>query len=219
MMTVLADCLGVISVSAYGVRSKKSKNRVRVFSCCDFVLSKKNGDIYRLEQSDLVDGFYPVCEDIVKLSLANYICNLAKDAFGEGDRNVLSLLLNAMYVISYKETDIELVKAAYELKLSQYMGYEPHIECCSVCGNAEEIIGFDISGGVKCKGCMKPGDIDMSAGAYAAIRYILQKRDTKIFAFEATDAVKNELSRISEKYISEKSERSYKSLEYFKKMM
>ena len=64
MMTVLAAGLGVISVSAYGVRSRKSKTRVRLFSCADFVLSKKSGDIYRMEQMDLVDAFFPICATV-----------------------------------------------------------------------------------------------------------------------------------------------------------
>ncbi len=218
MMTVLADGLGVISVSGYGVRSRKSKTRVRVFSCADFVLSKK-GDIYRMEQMDLVDAFFPVCEDITKLSLANYLSDLAKDAFGTADRDVLKLLLNTMYVISYKDIDLNLAKAVYEIKIAQYMGYEPHITSCVACGNTDNIEAFDMESGVKCKTCKKAGDYPIMRGVYEALKFILQKEDTKIFSFEVSDEVKKELCQIAEKYITAKTERNYKSLEYLKKIM
>lgn len=219
MMTVLADGLGVISVSAYGVRSKKSKTRVRLFSCCDFVLGKKSGDIFRMEQMDLVDSFYPICEDIEKLSLANYLSDLTRDAFETSDGNILSLLLNTMYVISYKEVSLSLVKAVFELKIAQLMGYEPIMDSCVKCGAKEGISAFDISGGVKCKVCQSGYDLPMQGGTYAAVRHILFGEDAKLFSFSVTEPILKELSKIAEKYILEKCERNYKSLDYLKKMM
>lgn len=218
MMTVLADGVGVISVSAYGVRSRKSKTRVRLFSCADFVLNKK-GDIYRMEQMDLVDAFFPICEDITKLSLANYLGDLAKDAFGTADQDVLKLLLNTMYVISYKDIDLNLAKAVYEIKIAQYMGYEPHIASCVTCGNIEDIVAFDMESGVRCKNCRKASDYLIPQGVYEALKYILQKEDSKIFSFSVSDEVKKELCKIAEKYITDKTERNYKSLDYLKKIM
>lgn len=219
MMTVLADGLGVISVSAYGVRSRKSKTRVRLFSCADFVLSKKSGDIYRMEQMDLVDAFFPICEDITKLSLANYMADLAKDAFGTMDENVLKLLLNTMYVISYKDADLGLAKAVYEIKIAQYMGYEPQVDSCVICRNTEDIAAFDMESGVKCKNCKKASDYPILQGVYEALKYILQKEDSKIFSFSVSEEVKKELCKIAEKYITDKTERNYKSLDYLKKIM
>ncbi len=172
-----------------------------------------------MEQMDLVDAFFPICEDITKLSLANYLGDLAKDAFAAADRDVLKLLLNTMYVISYKDTDLCLAKAVYEIKIAQYMGYEPHIESCVACGKTEDIEAFDIKSGVKCKRCKAPGDYPIMRGVYEALKYVLQKEDTKIFSFEVSDEVKKELCKIAEKYITDKTERNYKSLDYLKKIM
>ncbi len=218
MMTVLADGLGVISVSCYGVRSRKSKTRIRLFSCADFVLSKK-GDIYRMEQMDLVDAFFPICEDITKLSLANYLSDLAKDAFSTADQDVLKLLLNTMYVISYKDTDLNLAKAVYEIKIAQYMGYEPQVTSCVICGRLDNIEAFDMESGVKCSSCKKATDYPIMRGVYEALKFILQKEDAKIFSFEVSDEVKKELCKLAEKYIASKTERNYKSLDYLKKIM
>lgn len=218
MMTVLADGLGVISVSCYGVRSRKSKTRIRLFSCADFVLSKK-GDIYRMEQMDLVDAFFPICEDITKLSLANYLSDLAKDAFSTADSDVLKMLLNTMYMISYKDTDLSLAKTVFEIKIAQFMGYEPQVTSCVNCGNTENIEAFDMESGVKCSSCKKATDYPLMRGVYEALKFILQKEDAKIFSFSVSDEVKKELCKLSEKYIAQKTERNYKSLDYLKKIM
>ena len=218
MITVLADGLGVISVSAYGVRSRKSKTRIRLFSCADFVLSKK-GDIYRMEQMDLVDAFFPICEDLAKLSLANYLSDLAKDAFSTADNDILKLLLNTMYLISYKDLDLALLKAVFELKIAQYMGYEPHIESCVSCGNTQDIVAFDMESGVKCRACKNVSDIPVLQGVYEALKFILKKEDAKIFSFSVSGEVKSELCKLAEKYITSKTERNYKSLDYLKKIM
>ena len=170
-----------------------------------------------MEQMDLIDSFYPVCEDVAKLSLASYLCDLAKDAYETSDKGVLSLLLNTLYVISYKDVNISLIKAVFEIKLSQYMGYEPHMDSCIKCENDDKIVAFSLDGGVKCTSCVIGSDLKMSKGTYEAILHILN--NTNIFSFSVSDEVKKELSHIAEGYILEKCERDYKSLDYLKKMM
>lgn len=221
MLTLLCKDIGVVSASCYGVKSKKSKLRAasQVFTCCDFILSKKNGDIYRVESAEIVDAFYPICEDIVKLSLANYFCDLATEWSQSDDGCVLSLLLNTLYVLAYREVPLGLIKAVFELRLAKEAGYEPSTEFCIKCGKAESPVAFDISGGVKCKACATAWDIPMSAGLLAAIEYILAAEDNRIFSFTVTESVQRELENLAEKYILTKSERSYKSLEYLKKIM
>lgn len=221
MLTLLSGGLGVISASCYGVKSKKSKLRAasQVFTCCDFILSKKNGDVYRVESAEIVDSFYPVCEDIVKLSLANYLCDLSLEASQSDDGRILSLLLNTLYILAYREFEPKLVKSVFEIKLAQISGYEPSMDSCIKCGMSEGLSGFDLSGGMTCKACQSPWDIKVSAGLYRAVKFILDANDNKIFAFTVSHEVGEELSELSEKYILAKTERSYKSLDYLKKIM
>lgn len=221
MLTVLAEGLGTISACAYGVRGKKSKMRAAVqpFTCADFVFSRKGGDIYRVESAEIVDSFYPICEDIVKLSLANYLCDLSLEACqGDGDR-VLSLLLNTMYVLAYRDISPRLAKAVFELKLAQYSGYSPCMDSCIECGKNEVLVAFDTAGGMKCSSCRRAGDVEVDGGLYKAMRYITEAESGKIFSFTASAKVEKELADISERYILSKSERSYKALDYLKKIM
>lgn len=221
MLTLLCDGLGVISASCYGIKSKKSKLRAasQVFVCCDFVLSKKTGDIYRVEAAEIVDAFYPVCEDIVKVSLANYLCDIAMEWSSDDDGKILSLLLNTLYVMAYRDVPLGILKAVFEVKLTQLAGFTPCLDACIGCGKEAVPVAFDMAGGVKCTSCAGPLDMRISPGLLATLEYVLGAESNKLFAFAVTDEIKKELEIISEKYILTKSERSYKSLDYLKKMM
>lgn len=221
MLTLLCDGLGVISASCYGVKSKKSKLRAasQVFVCCDFVLSKKTGDIYRVESAEIVDAFYPICEDIVKVSLANYLCDIAIEWSRDDDGKILSLLLNTLYVIAYRDVSLGILKAVFEVKLTQFAGFEPFLGGCVGCGSSNLFLAFDMAGGIKCTSCAGPWDMRVSPGLLAALKYILNAEGNKIFSFSVTDEIKKELETLAEKYILAKSERSYKSLDYLKKIM
>ncbi|MBO5060178.1 MAG: DNA repair protein RecO [Clostridia bacterium] len=221
MLTILTENLGVISACAYGVRSRRSKMKAgtQLLCCGDFVLSRKNSEIYRVDAVEIVDAFYPVCEDIVKLSLANYLCELSREMYGDGDERILTLLLNTLYALAYKDENPVLAKAVFEVKLAQYAGYEPCMDSCIGCGEKEDLSAFDFSGGVKCSSCRESADINISDGVYRSIRYILEAEERKIFSFTVSEEIKKDLSLLAEGYILNKSERTYKSLDYFKKML
>lgn len=218
-MTVLSREMGIISVCAYGVRSGKSKLKAatQVFCLGDFVLSKKVGEIYRVESCEIVESFYPLCEDFEKLALGGYFMELASDSYLDGDKQILSLLLNSLYVLAYRNASPELVKAVFELKLAQLSGYEPEVTSCSMCGEygAEY---FDFSGGILCSSCKSGEAVRISAGMLSAMRYILSADEKKLFSFEVSKEVEEGLCYICETYLTEKNEKKYKTLEYYKKI-
>ncbi|MBE7015293.1 MAG: DNA repair protein RecO [Ruminococcaceae bacterium] len=218
MLTVLTKDLGVVSVCAYGVRSGKSKLKAGTQQFClgDFVLSRKNGEIYRLETVEIAESFYPLCEDFEKLALANYFTEVAADALSEGDERILSLLLCGLYVLAYKDVDADIIKAAFELKTAMFMGYAPQISKCSACG--EDGVYFSLSGGLFCKACKPAGSINLLSGTIAAMRYVQDAEDRKVFSFELSEDVKKQFSALCQEYLLTKTEKRYKSLEYYKKI-
>lgn len=219
MLTILSEDLGEISAAAYGVRSGKSKLKAATQGFCfaNFVLCKKGGDIYRVESAEIIESFYPICEDFEKLSLGNYLLELSRDAMSDGDASVLALLLNTLYVITYKGADCELSKAVFELKLMQLSGYEPQLLGCNRCEN-ESAEWFDFASGTVCKKCKTMGSIELLKGTLYAMRYILSASDKKIFSFEVAEDVREQLIKICEKYLLLKTDKTYKSLEYYKKI-
>ena len=219
MLTVISRELGVISVCAYGVRSGKSKMTAASQVLClgDFVLTKKNSDFYRAESVEIVESFYPICEDFEKLALSGYFLELARDVCSAVDGSVLSLLLNSLYVLAYKDIDMELARAVFEFKLAQLSGYEPQLEACMNCGNDAGMY-FDFQGGLVCPACKNGNCAVLLPGTLSAMRYILASDEKKLFSFQVSEEVKAQLASVCEKYLADKMEKSYKSLEYYKKI-
>ena len=219
MLTVISADLGVISVCAYGVRSGKSKLKAATQVLClgDFVLSKKNPDFYRLESCEIAEGFYPLCEDFEKLALSGYFLELTRDNCTAGDKDVVSLLLNSLYVMAYRDFDMELLKAVFELKMAQISGYEPQLDGCMQCGRPDSTY-FDISYGTVCKNCKRGEAQKLLPGTLSAMKYILRADEKKLFSFAVSEDVKAQLMGIGEAYLEDKSEKRYKTLEYYKKI-
>lgn len=220
MLTLFAEGLGVISACCYGVKSKKSSLRAIAQPLCfaEFVLSKGTGDIYSVTGADMIESFYPISEDIEKLALAGYFLEITGDIFSAEDNAPLSLLLNTLYAIAYKNVENSIAKAVFELKMMQYSGYEPALSACIKCGK-EEAYAFSVAGGAVCSSCKTQAMPMLSKDVKAAMEYILKSDTKRIFAFELSKPSAETLAKMCEAYVLNKSDKRYKSLEYYKKLM
>lgn len=223
MITVFTEDMGIVSAGVYGAHSKKKGLGAssRIFTYGEF-LFKESGGRLRADEIAVREGFFPLCEDIVKLAAAVYFADLAFAAVGMNnkDTGVLRLLLNTLYAMCYNDVDSDTAKTVYEFRLAAEGGYLPRLDVCASCETEPlEEIYFDIErGGILCKSCRRPDSIRINNAVLSAIKYILFAEDKKIFAFKADDKVTSLLSQISEQYIGEHLERSFKSLDYYKKI-
>ena len=221
ILTLFAEDLGMVSASVYGVNSKKSRMKTIAQPLCfaEFVLIRTKGEIYRVDSAEIIETFYPISEDLKKLALANYFFEITGDVFSAEDGEPLKLLLNTLYALSYKGVDINLAKAAFELKMMQYSGYEPNLEMCVKCGKKDGISAFSVSGGAVCLSCRTPAMLTLPKDVAEAMKYILKSDTKRLFSFKIADSNMESLYRICENYILSKSDKRYKSLEYYKKLI
>lgn len=223
IITVFTEDMGIITATVYGAHSKKKGLGAssRVFTWGDIML-KESGGKYRAEEISLREGFFPLSEDIIKLSAAVYFADLAYAAVGmqNKDEGVLRLLLNTLYAMCYNGVDSKVAKTVFEFRLAAEGGYLPVTDSCTACG--EELSGevyFDIArGGTACSLCRSPSAVHLPKASLDAIRYILSADDKRIFSFKADGQVFDAIAKLSEDYISEHLGRSFKSLEYYKKI-
>ncbi|MDO4618021.1 MAG: DNA repair protein RecO [Clostridia bacterium] len=223
MLSIFTEDFGIISATVYGATSKKKGMGAesRIFTFAEFLLKKSNGRL-RCEEIKTREGFFPLSEDIEKLSLAVYLSDLAYASVGpeNSDLGVLRLLLNTIYAVCYSGVDPDIAKTVYELRLAKEGGYMPCMEFCLSCG--EDISGdvyFDIQkGGVVCSKCKLPFSQKLTKAQLDALKFIFSAEDKKIFSFKTTGDVFTCLSQLSEKYILNHLEQSFKSLEYYKKI-
>lgn len=221
MLTLFAEGYGTVSASVYGVNSKKSRMKTAAQPLCfaEFVLVKKTGEIYRAESAEIIETFYPIAEDLKKLALANYFLDIVGDVFSAEDSEILPLLLNTLYALCYKGADAAIAKAAFELKMMQFEGYEPSLDGCIKCGEKNSLSAFDFSGGAVCSSCKTPAMPPLLSDVKMAMEYILKSDTKRLFSFELSDTARESLAKICEGYILSKSDKYYKSLEYYKKLI
>lgn len=222
MLSIFTENDGIIKAVRYGVRGKKASNAAAFQMLCygDFKLRPSKGDVMTAVSADIIDGFYPVSEDIVKLSLLTYFADITYALLGESnpDRRILSLFLNTAYAAAYRYEPYMKLKAVYELKLMCAGGYMPQLGACGICG--EEAMYFSPNRGcMVCRAHRNAGDMKISPEAAALMNYIVGCPDKKMLSFSLkNEELYQELSAITEKYVSAQADKSFASLNYFKSM-
>lgn len=223
MLWIYTASDGIVKAVRYGIRGKKTSNAAafQLWSYGDFKLRPSRGEIMTAVSADILDGFYPVSEDIIKLSLLAYLSEITQTFAGENnpDERTLALFLNTVYAAAYRDEPYLKLKAVYELKLMCAAGFAPRLEDCALCGAAPAF--FSPARGAAVCGEHRMGeDMPMSAASLALMRYIVSCPDKRMLSFTAEDeSLYRELSDICETYVSIQADREFRSLAYFKSML
>ena len=223
MLSIFTEEYGIVKAVSYGVKKTKSRSAAasQFLSYGDFNLYRgENKDIMTLNSVDTLDAFYPISEDIKKLSLCVYLSDITYCLLGlnNPDARILHLFLNSIYALAYRAESTDKVKAVYELKLMCAGGYMPLLRGCSVCGGEE--YAFDLLRGTTvCRKCAGADSIKLSTPVWRALEYICSCDDKKMLSFNASDDVIEKVGSITERYIAEQTELHFKSLDYYKAML
>lgn len=221
IFTILTANHGKIQASGAGVRSFKSKlgSGCSLFCYSDFIFKKgKSKDIYNIVSAEKKMDFFNIHYDVEKLSLVNYICDLANMvSVQEGDcLTILRLLLNTIYYIDKNELNSK-IKPVYELRLMVESGYAPNITSCQKCGSTNMLHYFSPDdGGAECALCHKTTNI--YPDTLAAMNYICTADLKTIFSFDAEEFVLDQLKVFAEQYILHQLGNIPKSLIYLKSL-
>ena len=80
LLVILTERYGKLPVIAKGVKSVKNRHiaSCQLFSYASFGL-RKRGNYYYITDSDLIENYYNIRNDIVRLALASYICDVVND--------------------------------------------------------------------------------------------------------------------------------------------
>ena len=228
MLTILTDTEGVVSVKAAGVKSLKRKDisGAKLFIYGEYILTK-SGDHYGLKECNIITPFFDISNDIESLGIGCYILDIAGSAALPGEPNMmlLRLTLNTLYALNQGKTDKKLIKAAYELKVCDLIGYTPHtFECLSCFEEISEIAEKDafcyfdmLNGGITCKNCVGIPDkniIKINMATVNAINYVIDADIKAYLSFNLKQEFLSELSEICEKFFLLHSGFKPKSLDY-----
>ena len=204
---------GKQTVIAKGARSLKSKvkNLTEPFVYANFELNQRSSGIPWIRGGSLNHSFYELRNDIEKLFLATYICDVTSELSGENADcfAILRLTLNTLFAIMSDMRPREQIKSAFELRAAALSGYMPDLHRCESCGvESADNIYFDVmNGALICSECLNKRaetHCTVSRNAYddvreasvllplnpaslAAVRYVLSSPAEKLFSFALSE--------------------------------
>jgi DNA repair protein RecO (recombination protein O) len=146
---------GKVRAVAKGVRKTKSRFGARVEPPTHVALQLWEGrELDVVTSADALDHFKAVRTDLDRLTRATALLE-AVDAVvqeREEDPRIYAMLLGALRVLSAQEAPL-LVPAFYWKLLAQ-QGVGPVVDVCAHCGEAAELVSFDVAeGGTLCRSC------------------------------------------------------------------
>ncbi len=234
LLTLMTEDKGKILVTVKGGRSLRNKfvSVAETFSYGTFGI-RKTSKFHHLFDAELIDDFYPIREDLVKMSLGYYICDIANELALEGvaDEALLKLTLNALYALAYKDIPCEMIKAAYEFKAAVISGFMPDLETCTVCGAEPEDDSFvnASSGALICSECMtRPNSVTgitsssvilpLDRGTLDALRYLEECPIQRFLSFRL-DGNASRFNSFCEKYLTCHLEKELFTLTFLKTVL
>ena len=140
LLTVLTRDHGLMTLKARGVRSRSSrlKGACQLLAYSEFTYFDYRG-FATINEAVPIDQFSELRKDLDALALASYFVQVA-EAVSQEDApsdEVLSLTLNALYVLCRLNKPQKLIKAVFELRIACHAGYYPQLEACPICGSDE----------------------------------------------------------------------------------
>ncbi len=225
--TILTDSHGVISAFAKGAKSMKNKNSTATaqFVYGHFELYRRR-DYYIMDESQYEELYTGLREDILRLSAAQYLCQLTMELVPEEQpaAGFLQLMRAALWYLSENSRPMQLVKAAAEMRMLSISGYMPDLVMCRECGAYEHDLMYFIpaTGQITCDKCgVKGGEyaIKLGRGAMTAMRHSVYADLKKLFAFSLQDESLKQFSDAAEAFAISKLEKSLTTLEFLHTMM
>jgi DNA repair protein RecO (recombination protein O) len=157
ILTLLAEGRGKFEASVKGARRQRSRfvGNTLPFSYIEALFLSGRG-MDSLSQAEILHSFTKLREELEKLACASLWMELVDGFLPEKQEadEVFRFLLAALIALE-TSGDPEALHYAFEMRLLNYLGYQPELNQCVNCGALpEEKYGFSIAvGGLVCGGC------------------------------------------------------------------
>lgn len=219
-IAILTRDKGIIRATARGAKKVTSRSGAATQPLCYARLSLiPSRDKYIIEDAKPIEVFFPLRQDVERLALAQYFCELAlslcpADAPAEEH---LRLILGGLHFLAAGEKDPLLIKAVVEGRLLCLEGYAPDLTGCTVCGSQDTPVWFSPSAGTLfCDAHVVAADaMRVSAGTLAALRHLLYGPFERCFAFALPAADTAALATLTERFLLAQVGKTYKTLSFY----
>ena len=226
LLTLLTPNHGKLTAKARGLYRKNSPLTApcQLLAYGEFTLFEYKS-MYTINEANSVELFTPLRRDLQKLSLGTYFAQATELLSQEDMPNpeLLSLTLNCLYALSKMDVSEQLVKAVFELRGACLAGYAPDLYGCHRCGNPFPD-RFDLTEGrLECSNCRDHSStgirMPITGGVLETMHYITTCDAKKLFSFSAGSETLEQLSSITESYLTTQLERGFSTLDFYKSLL
>jgi DNA repair protein RecO (recombination protein O) len=204
-ITILTNERGKISAFARGARKPTGALLAcsQQFAFGEFFLYEGR-DSYNLESADIKTYFGDIRNDMNGIYYGMYMCEFALYMSRENVQpgQILNLLYVTMRALEKAQMPKKLIRRTFELRYLTEDGEMPDVYSCMVCGRddllEDDMVRFDAEkGGIVCNACnIKNIGLPVSHSALYALQYIVSAPLERLFSFNVTENVLEELDRI-----------------------
>ncbi len=202
ILNVLTDQYGLVGILSKGCRNIKSKLRgvsQKLVYGTFHVYYKENG-LSTLIGIDICDSFSHLMTDLEKISYASYILDLVGQVARQNEDSQIFFLLRDTLVKINEKFHPMIMTNILELKLLDYLGVRPSIDCCSICGSDKGIVTLSSDqGGFICKNCYQNETI-VSEKVIQVIRMYYYVDISNISKLDVPSSIVFEINQFLENY-------------------
>ena len=224
ILTLCTRDRGKVRAVARGVRRTKSRMAGHLEPLTDVRVSVAEGrDLDHLSEVETVHSFRALREDLDRVSVAVYLCELADGFTAESSPSpeVFDLLLGTLGLLDDGETSPMLVHS-FEIKLLGCSGFGPEVSLCVDCRSSLEpgdhLYGCS-AGGILCPACrVRSGEplVPVSLNAIKVLRFLQREGLRRASSLSVSAGLVGEIERLMSTYIRYVLERELKSTEFMK---
>lgn len=221
-VVILTKEHGKISAFARGARRPNSPlvGAVNPFSFGEFTVYEGRTS-YTIQSASISNYFAELRADMTGAYYGFYFLEFADYYTKEfnDEREMLKLLYQTLRALINPHIPDRLVRYIFELKALTINGQAPQVFQCVLCGDKERPAVFSAAkGGLVCGEC-DAGVIDgmlLDNSTLYSMQYIESSTIEKLYTFNVTDKVLDELGKVMERLLEVYVEKRFKSLEILK---
>ncbi|MFZ5946060.1 MAG: DNA repair protein RecO [Bacillota bacterium] len=221
LLTLFTEKSGKLNAIVKGVKKPASKLRggVQVFSLTNIALYLGK-NLATVTQAEVINSFFPLREDLLRMSCAAYISELVDALVPEEERDetLYNLLLVGLHILSLEEP--WLAARVLEIRITSALGYQLQFDNCVCCGQNIKVNTFlsVAQGGQVCEQCLKtyhnPEVIKISGETSVLFRKLMEIETSMLNRLRISQTAKKEIEEILDIHITNCIGRKLKSKEF-----
>lgn len=215
---------GLISVMAKGARKMKSTIRgiSSKLTYGYFHIYYKEDKMSTLIDADVINNFKLIRTDLVKISYASFICELVgqviKQNVNQKDYEEIYNLFSSSLIKVNEGFEPMIITNILELKLLPFLGVNPIIDECALCGDVTSIVTVSADKfGFLCKDC-RTNEYIVNEKTIKFLRMFYYVDISKISKLEISYKIKNEINYFIDQFYDKHTGLYLKSKQFLKKI-